>query len=78
MNKRTPNGYDSLYLSNVNQRKIESSPETKLNKIDDESVQSITPSTPKEAPQIPIQTEAPLSKQKMSSIFLNPQRIRKH
>ena len=60
MNKKTPNGYDSLYLSNVDQREIEPTPETKSDKIGDNSFQTLPPSTPKQAPQIPIQTETPL------------------
>ena len=38
VNKKTPNGYDSLYLCNFNQREIEHSPGTKLNKKEDDSV----------------------------------------
>ena len=60
MNKKTPNGYDSLYLSNVDQREIEPTPETKSDKIGGNSLQTLPPSTPKQAPQIPIQTETPL------------------
>ena len=59
-NKKNPNGYDSLYLSNTDQREIEPTPETKSGKIDDNSVQTLTPNTPKETHQFPIQTEAPL------------------
>ena len=59
-NKNTPNDYDSFYLSNVDQREIEPTPETKSDKTDDESLQSLTPSTPKQTPQIPIQTETPM------------------
>ena len=58
--KVTPNGYDSLYLSNIDQREIEPTSETKLDKIDDDPVQTLTPRTRKETPQIPIQTETPL------------------
>ena len=58
--KVTPNGYDSLYLSNIDQREIEPTSETKLDKIDDDPVQTLTPRTQKETPQIPIQTETPL------------------
>ena len=60
MNKKTPNGYDSLYLSNVDQREIEPTPETKSDKIGGNSLQTLPPSTPKQAPLIPIQTETPL------------------
>ena len=60
MNKKTPNGYNSLYLRNVDQREIEPTPETKSDKIDDDSAQTLTPDTPKETPQFPIQTETPL------------------
>ena len=60
MNKKTPNGYDSLHLSNVDQIEIEPTPETKSDKIDDDSVHTLTPNTPKETPQFPIQTETPL------------------
>ena len=60
VNKKTPNGHDSLYLSNTEQRETEPTPETKLDKIDDDSVQTVTPNTPKETPQSPIQTEKPL------------------
>ena len=45
-----------MYLSKVDQREIESTPD----KIDDDSVQTLTPSTPIQTPQIPIQTETPL------------------
>ena len=58
--KVTPNGYDSLYLSNIDQREIEPTSETKLDKIDDDPVQTLTPRTRKETPQIPIQTETQL------------------
>ena len=60
MNKKTPNGYNSLYLRNVDQREIEPTPETKSDKIDDDSAQTLTPDSPKETPQFPIQTETPL------------------
>ena len=62
VNKKTPNGYDSLYLSNIDQREIEPTSETKSNKIDDNSVQTLTLKIPKETPQFPI-----------SYKFLNPQ-----
>ena len=62
VNKKTPNGYDSLYLSNIDQREIEPTSETKSNKIADNSVQTLTLNTPKETPQFPI-----------SYKFLNPQ-----
>ena len=52
MNKKIPNGYVSLYLSNVDQREIEPTPETKSDKKDDDSVQILTPNNPKETPQI--------------------------
>ena len=39
--KKTPNDYDCLYLSNVIQREIELIPETKLDKIDDDSIQTL-------------------------------------
>ena len=45
MNKKTPNVYNSLYLSSVYQRKIEPTPESKSDKIDDDSVQALTPTT---------------------------------
>ena len=38
VNKKTPNGYDSLYLSNIDQTEIEPTSETKTNKTDDNSV----------------------------------------
>ena len=60
MNKKTPNGHDSLYLSNTDQRETEPTPETKSDKIDDDSVQTLTPNTPKETPRFPNQTETPL------------------
>ena len=59
MNKNTPNGYDSLYVSNVDQREIEATAETKSDKKDDDSVQPVAPNTPKETPQFPIQSETP-------------------
>ena len=76
VNKKTANGYDSSYLSNTDQREIEPSPETKSDKIDDDSVQTLTPNTPKEIPQFPIQTETPLLQN--VNKFLNPQRNIKH
>ena len=60
MNKKTPNGYDSLYLSNFDQKEIEHTPEIKSEKKGDDSVQTLTPNTPKETPQFPIQSETPL------------------
>ena len=60
MNKKASNGYDSFHLSNVDQREIEPTPETKSDKIDDDSVQMLTPNTPNETPQFPIQTETAL------------------
>ena len=62
VNKKTPNDYDSLYLSNIDQREIEPTAETKSNKIDDNSVQTLTLNTPKETPHFPIFYK-----------FLNPQ-----
>ena len=53
-NKKNPNDYDSLYLSNVDQREIEPTAETKSGKIDDDSVQTPTPNTPKETPQFSV------------------------
>ena len=47
MSKETPNSYDSLYLSNVDQREIEPTPEGKSDKIDDDFVQALTPTTQK-------------------------------
>ena len=58
--KKTPNGQDSLYLSRTDKREIEPIPETNSDKIDDDSVQTLAPNTPKETPQFPIQTETPL------------------
>ena len=60
MNKKTQNSYDSLNLSNCDQREIEHTPESKSDKKDDDSVQTLTPSTPKETPEFPIQSETPL------------------
>ena len=60
VNKKTPNGYEFLYLSNTDQREIEPAPETKSDKIDDNTVQTLTPNTPKQTPQFPMQTETPL------------------
>ena len=58
MNKKTPSGYDTLHLSNVDQRERETTPEMNSHKIDDDFVKSTTfPRTPKETPEIPIQTE---------------------
>ena len=59
VNKKTPNGYDSLYLSNFDQREIEHTPGTKSDKKEDDSVQTPTPNTPIETPQFPIQSETP-------------------
>ena len=47
VNKKTPNGHDSLYLSNIDQREIEPTPETKSDKKDDDSVQTLTPNIQK-------------------------------
>ena len=60
MNKKTPNNYDSFYISNLDQREIKPTPETESGKIDDDSVQALTPNTPKETPKFPIQTETHL------------------
>ena len=60
VNKKTPNDYDSLYLSNFDQRETEHTPETKSDKKDEESVQTLIPNSPKETPQFPIQSEIPL------------------
>ena len=60
INKKTRNGFDSFYLSNVDQREIKPTPETKSDKIDDHSLQTLSPGTPKETTQIPIQTEITL------------------
>ena len=61
VNKKTPNGYDSLYLSKVDQREIEPTPKNKSDKKDGDSVQTLTPNTPKKTAQFPIQSETPLS-----------------
>ena len=58
--KKTPNSYDYLYLSNFDQKEIEHTPGTKSDKKDDDSVQTLTPNTPKETPQFPVQSETPL------------------
>ena len=60
VNKKTPNGYDCLYLSNFDQREIKHTPGNKSDKKDDDSVQALTPNAPKETPQFPIQSETPL------------------
>ena len=54
VNKKTPNGYDSLYLRNFDQREIEHTRETKSDKKDDDSVQALTPNTQKETSQFPV------------------------
>ena len=74
--KVTPNGYDSLYLSNIDQREIEPTSETKLDKIDDDPVQTLTPRTRKETPQSQSKQKHPCCK--MSNKFLNPQCNRTH
>ena len=76
VNKMTSNGYDYLYLSNVDQIEIEPTSETKSDKINDDSVQTLTRDTSRDIPQFPVETETPLLK--MSSKFLNPQRNKKH
>ena len=38
VNKKTPNGHDFFYLRNVYQREIGLTPETKSDKIDEDSV----------------------------------------
>ena len=48
-----------MYLSNFDRREIEHTPGTKSDKKDDDSVQTLTPKTPKETPQVPIQSEVP-------------------
>ena len=60
VNKKTPNGSDSLYLSNFEKKKQNRNQETKSDKKDDDSVQTLTTNTPKETPQFPIQSETPL------------------
>ena len=46
------------YCINIDQREIKPSPEIKSDEVDDNSAQSKNlPCTPKETPQIPIQTE---------------------
>ena len=45
-----------MYLSNIDQREIEPTSD----KIDDDSVQALTPSTPIKSPQISNQPETPL------------------
>lgn len=61
MNKKSQNGYGSLYLSNVDQGVIEPTPETKSNKKVDDSVKStIFPSTLMKTPQMIIRTKTPL------------------
>ena len=54
VNRKTPNGYDSLYLSNFDQREIEHTRETKSDEKDEDSVQALTPNIQKETPQFPI------------------------
>ena len=54
VNRKTPNGYDSLYLSNFDQREIEHTRETKSDEEDEDSVQALTPNIQKETPQFPI------------------------
>ena len=53
---------DSLYLRNFDRREIEHTPGTKSDKKDNDSVQTLSPKTPKETPQFPIQLEVPLLK----------------
>ena len=60
VNKKTPNGYDSFYLRNFDQREIENITETKSDDKDGDFVQTLTPNTPKETPQFPIKSETPL------------------
>ena len=48
-----------MYQSNFDRREIEHTPGTKSDKKDDDSVQTLTPKTPKETPQFPIQSEVP-------------------
>ena len=60
LNKKTPNGYDSWYLSKVDQREIEPSPETKSDITDANSVQKLTSNIPKEMPPFAIEIETPL------------------
>ena len=73
--KVTPNGYDSLYLSNIDQREIEPTPETK---IDDDSAKTLTPSTPIEYSFVNSQSKQEHPCSKMSNKLLNPQCNRKH
>ena len=51
-----------MYLSNFDQREIEHTLGTKSDRKDNDSVQTLTPKTPKETPQFPIQSEVPLLK----------------
>ena len=60
VNKKSPNGYDSLHLCNFDRREIEHTPGTKSDKKEDDSVQTPTPNTPIETPQFPIQSVTPL------------------
>ena len=52
--KSTCEQKDSLYLSNIDPREIEPTPETKSDKINDDSIQTLTPNIPKEKLQFPI------------------------
>ena len=60
VNKKIPNGYDSLYRSKFDQREIHHTPETNSDKKDGDFVQTLIPNTPKETAQFPIQSETPL------------------
>ena len=76
VNKKTPNGYGSLYLSNFDQREKDHTQESKSDKKDDDSVQTLIPNIPKETAQFQIQSETKCYK--MSSKLLNPQHNRDH
>ena len=43
LNKKIPNGHDFLYLWNFDQTEIELTPKTKSDKIDEDSLQTLTP-----------------------------------
>ena len=60
VNKNFPNGCDSLYLSNFDQREIEHTSGTKSDKKEENSVQTATDNTPIETLQFPIESETPL------------------
>ena len=76
VNKNNPNGYDSLHLSNCDQKEIEHTQETKSDKKMTILFKHLTPKTPKR--HLNSQSNQKHPCYKMSNKFLNIQHNRKH